>query len=108
MPGFSHITLSSVVALALLGWASSAEADPCSSLPNPIHISASGNHKALLKQASLVLQNAASPVTIVFQSYVSCVALDQMISGTSATASALYWSSAGVETACEIPVSGVT
>ena len=97
--------LPGVVVAALLA-ASSAEAADCSTLPNPIYLSASGNHKALLKQASAVLSAAATPVTIVFQSNVSCVALDQMISGTKATNSALYWD-AGVETACTIPLTGV-
>src|ERR1044072_9232051 len=87
--------------------ATAARAADFSTLANPIYVSASGNHKALLKQASAVLSKATSPVTIVFQSYVSCVALDQANNGTSATASALYWDATGAETACEIPVTGV-
>ena len=94
--------------LGVVSNAGSAAADPCASRPNPIHVSASGNHKALLKQASLVLQKAASPVTIVFQSYVSCVALEQAINKGSATASALYWDGSGAEVQCEIPLTGVT
>lgn len=94
-----------VVAFALLA-ATPAEAADCSTLPSPIYFSASGNHKALLKQASAVLSQAATPVTIVFQSNASCVALDQVVSGTKATNSALYWD-AGVETACTVPITGV-
>lgn len=99
------VVVPGVVVSALLA-ATSAEAADCSTLPNPIYVSASGNHKALLKQASAVLAQATTPVTIVFQSNVSCVALDQVISGTKATNSPLYWD-AGVETACTIPVAGV-
>jgi hypothetical protein len=97
-----------VAGLALVGLtARSAEAAPCADRPNPIYVAASGNHKALLKQASAVLQAAPSPVSIVFQSYVSCAALDLAIANGKATNSALYWNASGVETACELPAGGV-
>lgn len=100
--------LSLLLAGALLLAAGRAEAAPCADLTNPVYLSASGNHKALLKQASAVLRTAASPVTIVFQSYVSCVAIDQIVTGTSAAASALFWDATGTETACELPsIAGV-
>lgn len=99
-----------VAALTLIGamvQTARADAADCSTQPKPVYLSASGNHKALLKQASLVLQQQVDPVTLVFQQYVSCVALDQVMNGTKATASAIYWDSTGTEVACQLPLDGV-
>jgi hypothetical protein len=103
------ISLVTILASAAssIAMTSTAYAADCSTLPSPLYISASGNHKALLKQASAVLSQGATPVTIVFQSYVSCVALDQLVTNTNATSSPIYWDSTGAEVACTIPVAGV-
>jgi hypothetical protein len=104
-----RIGLGGLALAGCLAQAGIAEAAPCSDQQNPIYVSASGNHKALLKQASAVLRAASSPVTIVFQSYVSCAALDLALSNgaTKATNTALYWNASGAETACEIPAGGI-
>jgi len=95
--------------LGLVLLSATAEAAPCADQANPLYIAASGNHKALLKQASAVLRAASTPATIVFQSYVSCAALDLALSNgtTKAVGTALYWDASGMEVTCEIPIAGV-
>jgi ABC-type phosphate transport system substrate-binding protein len=104
---FTQALLSSGVVAVTIGATTEAYAADCSSLPNPVYVAGSSAVKPMLKQASLIVGAAATPVTIVYSSLGSCAGLDAITNGTKVTATPVVWDAQGTAITCTLPVAGV-
>jgi ABC-type phosphate transport system substrate-binding protein len=98
----------SLAGAALLATASNASAAACSSLTNPVVLSGSTAFKNVLAKLAPVLQQAATPVTIVYFGPGSCAGI-QAVTGTAATGTGTIWDNTGtaITGGCDAGVSGI-
>ncbi len=85
-----------------------AHAAPCNTLANPVYGIGGSAPKPLFARVATQLAAAATPTTLIYQSNGACFGPDAVINGTKMTGTASYWTTAGVETQCDLPITGQT
>jgi hypothetical protein len=92
-------------AVASLAFAASAAAQPaCSTLSSPVYVSGASGSAPLMRWVSAQLKTAGEPLTIVFVSTTTCVAIDAIVNSTPATGTATYWLADGTAQTCALPM----
>lgn len=108
----SHpITRRALVAVALcLAWGSNAEAQddvPCASLPNPIYGQGGSAPNPLIASFATALASSPNPITVIYASPGACFIMRSFQDGTPLTGTAFYWTAAGEQRSCTLPLDGV-
>lgn len=99
--------LSFVALLGALGVSFPARAAiQCSSLPSPVYGSGANAVKPLISRVAKALSASASPLTIVYQGPGQCVGLNGLLNDVPMTGTASYWDASGVESKCDLPLTG--
>jgi hypothetical protein len=105
------------VCLGLALSASSAQAAPCSSLPNPIILAGASAWTFLLQGMATILAGQPTPVTLVLQNKIgSCGAVRSVTEdvtpqgacapGACTTGTAIYWGANGLPQSCDLDAAG--
>lgn len=95
------------VCVAVLAVPASAEADPCTDLPNPTIGLGGSAAKPLLALFAAELAAEDEPVSLVFQSTTSCFGITAYTDETPMTGTASFWGADGMEQTCELPLAGM-
>lgn len=95
-------------AAAALGATSTALALDCKDLPNPIYGVGGSAQKPFFAKVSTALAGAAAPESLIYQAPGACFGVSAVLSGTKLTGTARYWTAAGTEQSCDLPLTGQT
>lgn len=93
-------------ALALLAAAGEARAVDCNTLPSPVYGSGGSAQKPLLARLAARMAALPSPRTLIYQAPGACVGVNALLNNTRLTGQASYWTAAGVEQTCDLPLAG--
>lgn len=78
----------------------------CNTLPNPVYGSGGSAQKPLLARLGARLAALATPRTLIYQAPGACVGVNALFASTRVTGQASYWTAAGVEQTCDLPLTG--
>lgn len=93
------------VALALSAPAVAWAVD-CNTLPNPVYGSGGSAQKPLLARLGARLAALPTPRTLIYQAPGACVGVNALFASTRVTGQASYWTAAGMEQTCDLPLTG--
>ncbi len=93
-------------ALACALAANNAWAVDCNTLPSPVYGIGGSAQKPLLARLGARMAALAAPRTLIYQAPGACLGTNAIINNTRLTGTASYWTAAGAEQTCDLPVAG--
>lgn len=97
-----------VCCIAASGVSSTAFALDCKDLPEPIYGIGGSAQKPFFAKVSTALAAAGTPESLIYQAPGACLGVNAILSGTKLTGTASYWTAAGTEQQCDLPLTGQT
>lgn len=89
-----------------LGAASTAWAVECKDLPAPVYGIGGSAQKPFFAKVGKALSAANPPETLVYQAPGACLGVNAILSDVKLTGTASYWTAAGTEQTCDLPLVG--
>jgi ABC-type phosphate transport system substrate-binding protein len=96
-----------LIAAALALVASPARAIECKDAgPSPVYGQGGSAHKPLIARIASALAATGTPLTVVYAAPGACVGINSLLNNTPITGTASYWTAAGKEETCDLPLTG--
>jgi hypothetical protein len=100
--------LAAAALAAALAAAAPAAAVDCNTLPSPVYGIGGSAQKPLLARVGARMAALPTPRTLLYQAPGACLGVNAIVSPTARlTGQASYWTAAGMELTCDLPVAGV-
>ncbi len=103
-----HVGAAGVILVASAGLTTNVWALDCKDLPQPIYGIGGSAQKPFFAKVGKALSGAATPETLIYQAPGACLGVNAILSDVKLTGTASYWTAAGTEQTCDLPLVGQT
>lgn len=95
-----------LLAAAAFARAGAAGAVDCNALPEPVYGIGGSAQRPLLARVGARMSALSQPRTLIYQAPGACVGLNAVLNSTRLTGQGTYWTAAGAESTCDLPLTG--